>query len=174
MSLTRLGVTTAAVLSAGLLAGCWSSPAEPMVVAGLRMAGEQLEYWAGTQCPGVGQVTVEVPGKSGADAEHTWTMTAQEGSSSLETFVVGDPPSGFVADAPAPDWPPEGTVRVQVRDDDGGVLGSHLWSLGSLAESGDHPGEWYAEGHGWVDEEGFAELADEGAGSHPFCEVPQR
>lgn len=175
MSLTRRGATTAAVLSAGLPAGCWSSPAEPMVVAGLRMVDGQLEYWAGTQRSGVGEVTVEVPGASGADPEHTWTMSAQEGTASLETFVVGEPPSGFVADVSPPDWPAEGTIRVQVRNEDGGVLGNHRWSLAPIAESPDHPGEWYADGHGWVDEEELGELVDAGpAGYYPFCEVPGR
>ena len=175
MSVTKVRATIAAVLSAGLLAGCWSSPAEPMVVAGLRIVDGQLEYWAGAQCSGVGEVTVEVPGESGEDPEHTWTMTAEEGTASLETFVVGEPPSGFVSNDPVPDWPAEGTVQIDVLKEDGGVLGNHLWQLDSLAESGDHPDEWYADGHGWVDEEEFGELVDAGpAGYYPFCEVPER
>lgn len=173
MSVTGVRATIAAVLSAGLLAGCWSSPAEPMVVAGLRMVDDQPEYWAGAECDGVGEVTVEVPGESGAEAEHSWTMTAQEGTASLETFVVGQPPSGFVSDDPPPDWPAEGTIRVRVRDGQGRILGGFLWQLDAVAGSGDHRDEWYAEGHGWVDEQEFGELTDEGpAGFYPFCEVP--
>lgn len=174
MSLTRLRAGAAAVLSAGLLAGCWSSPAQPIAVAGLRMAEDQPEYWAGAECSGVHEVTVEVPGESGADPEHTWTMSAQEGTASLETFVVGEPPSGFVSDDPPPDWPQEGTVRVRVLDEDGRILGSFLGQLDSLAESGEHPDQWYVDGEGWVDEAEFGELAHEGpGGSYPFCEMPE-
>lgn len=174
MSLTGRRTIIATVASASLLAGCWSSPAHPVVVAGMRMVDDQPEFWAGAECSGVGEVAVEVPGESEEEPAHSWSMTAQEATASLETFVVGEPPSGFSSDDPAPEWPTDGTLRVRVYDENGRVLGSFLWQLDTLAGSGDHPDEWYADGHGWVDEDEFGELVDEGPGGYyPFCEIPE-
>lgn len=161
----RLRAIVLPLLAVGLVSGCWSSPEPPgETFVGMRLADGSPVFWAGRTCAGVSSLEVETT-SAGASGSQTWTMTAQDGTGSFESVVLGASAPGFTSADAVPDWSEVDTVTVAVLSPDGPYSRS-TWSLAELAgEGAGADGRWFTTLDRWVGEEDVAGLADEGI--HP-------
>ncbi|WP_010147662.1 hypothetical protein [Serinicoccus profundi] len=129
--------------------------------------GEQLEFWAGRDCAGVASVTVLMGPADGPERE--WVMTAEQGTGSVESFVVGEAPAGFVAPGAAPEPAADDTITVVVRGEDDLAFSRTSWQLTDVtAGEGAQEGEWLTPSGEWVSESDASALAEDGIRA-PLC-----
>lgn len=157
--------TAAAVplLTAGLLAGCWSSPEPPeQTFVGLRLSEGAPEFWPGRTCEGVSAIEVEV--ETPQAEPQSWTATAEDGTGTVETVRLGEPPAGFTSTDPAPTWAQDAEVTVAVLGEEGLPYSRSTWSLAEVATAQGRTadGQWLTTLDRWVGEDDVEDLADEG------------